>query len=315
LVRFATPATFQSNNTTSLADAATVISLEGNTLIESGAQLSGPGKLRVTNFSTLRLADGAAVDVAIQNTNAIVEIGNSAGTATVSSYEQMLGGELRVDISGLPAGNSYDKLLVSGQASLAGKLTVNLNLAGAQAGDTWKVLGAGSIIGSFDFFQVTGTPAGQILQKYETADGVYVTLADKLTYAMWAANKGLDGANNGIGQDPDSDLIINGLEMFMGLNPLVSDPGQNPPLVVTDINGLNYLSITVPLDTNINPADLELMATRSTDLQLWSDKDILVTDDPYEPLQHLLYRTFTSQVPVGEPDKEFLRLELHLISP
>ena len=314
-VRFSTPATFQSNSTTTLADANTVISLTGNTVVASGAQFSGPGKLRATNNINLQLADGAVVDVAVQNTNAILLVGNSPGSATVASYEQLIGGTMTVEINGPPNSSDYDQLVVTGEANLAGQLIIDFGAAGAQPGDTWKVISAGTVIGSFDTFQVTGTPAGQILQKFETADGVYITLAAKLTYAKWSANEGLDGTNNGIGQDPDHDLIINALEMFMGLDPLASDLGQNPPLVIANVNGLDYLSISVPLDTNINPADLELVATRSTDLQLWSDTEVLASDEPFDPVEHLLHRTFISQTPIGELDKEFLRLELRLIAP
>lgn len=59
-------------------------------------------------------------------------------------------------------------------------------------------------------------------------------------YRAWAISRGLDGTpshEDGFGDDPDGDVIANGLEWILGGNPLVSDAGILPAAEVDPAGG------------------------------------------------------------------------------
>ena len=312
-VRIASPASFNFGSATTLADTDTVLRLEGDSSMAKGAVISGPGAVVVGNGNTLALADGSTISARLVNENGSLQLGSAigAGRAMVASYSQLQPAALFIDILGAPASDDWDQLVVSGGASLAGKLVVTFDVPAAQAGDVWKVLSAGSLSGSFDVLNASGVPAGHILQKIETADGVYLKLATNKDYAKWAAEVGLpEGQGDGPGDDPDGDRLSNALEMFLGGNPLVSDIGILPPLKMIEIGGVRYLSLSLPLARHNVPGDLIITVTQSTDLSDWSVENVVVEGSDFDPLTCIETRIYRSVFPFASLPREFLRIEV-----
>jgi hypothetical protein len=314
-VRFTTPSSFDNGSVTTLADAGTVLRLQANAALAKGAVFSGPGRLEIGGGHTLTLANGATVGVAVTNDRSRLEIGASPGQATVASYTQTSQATMAVEISGGPATSDWDQLTVSGHAELGGRLEVVFNVALAEACDTWKILSADSVSGSFSEFSVVGAPAGHQVRKFETSTGVYLTLSKESTFSAWAMEQGLLPGDDGVGDDPDGDMIGNALEMLLGSDPEVPEFGLLPGAELTTVNGIDFLSMTLPLHVGITPTDLILGAERSTDLENWSAGDIESGTDGFNEIQCLDMRLFRSKIPFGTLPAEFLRLQITGIDP
>lgn len=84
-------------------------------------------------------------------------------------------------------------------------------------------------------------------------DGVYLKLASVLSYAKWANKTGLEnGVNDGLSDDPDGDRISNGLEMYLGSDPLVPEQGLLPTMEKLSLLGVEYLSVELQVATAHN---------------------------------------------------------------
>lgn len=203
-----------------------------------------------------------------------------------------------VEISGGPATSNWNQLTVSGHAELSGRLEVVFNAPAAVTCDTWKILSASSVSGAFSEFTVIGAPVGHRVRKFVTSTGV-LTLSRESTFADWALGQGLGPGNNGIDDDPDGDGAGNALEMFLGSDPEVAESGLLPGADVTKVDGIDYLSITLPLHAGIMPTDLTLGAVRSTDLVLWSDAKIEIGTASFDEVLCWYKMLFRSKIPLG----------------
>jgi hypothetical protein len=311
-VRFTTPAAFDVGAVAALADAGTVLRLEANASVAKGTVFSGPGRLEIGGGNTLALANGAAVGIAITNEQSNLEIG---APSSVASYTQTSQATMVVEVFGRPDTSDWDQLAVSGNAVLSGRLEVVFNAAAAEACDTWKILSAASVSGGFTEFSVTGAPAGHQILKFETPTGVYLTLTRVATFAEWAAEEGLVPGNDAVADDPDGDLVGNALEMLLGGDPEVAESGLMPGAEITTVNGIGYLSITLPLHAGITPADLKFGAVRSTDLEVWSGDNTVVGSAGFNEVLCLDKRVFRSTIPFGSLPAEFLRIQITEVGP
>ncbi len=95
----------------------------------------------------------------VNNTGATVGPGASAGALTITgNYTQSAGGALVVEIGGTTQGTQFDHLSVGGTAFLNGALQLSrINSFAPSSTDTFEILNAGSVSGSFS--SVTGTDA------------------------------------------------------------------------------------------------------------------------------------------------------------
>jgi hypothetical protein len=309
-VRITSAAWFENGVVATLADAGTIVRLEAAASISKGAAFSGPGRLVIAGGNTLTLANGAAVGVAVTNDQSNLEIGASPGQAGIASYVQTSQATMVVEIFGRPETSDWDQLTVTGNAELAGRLEVVFNAATAEPCDTWKILSAASVSGGFTEFSVTGAPAGHQILKFETPTGVYLTLAKVSKFADWAAEEGLVPGNNAVDDDPDGDLIANALEMLLGSDPEVAEAGLLPGPSITTVNGVDYLSITLPIHAGSVPADLKFGAQRSTDLEVWSGDDIVEESAGFNEVLCSEMKLFRSTIPFGSLPAEFLRLQV-----
>lgn len=309
-VRITTTSVFGSDSSTVFADGDAILHLGNNGTINAGAAFSGPGRLVIGGGYNLTLGNGSTVGVSVSNDSSNLEIGVGPAQASVAEYDQNNGATMVIDISDRPNTTNWDKLTVSGNADLSGRLEVVFNAGTAVACDTWKIINAGSLTGGFTQFSVAGVPAGHRLLKFETPTGVYLTLSMELTYAEWALSKGLQPGSDAVDQDPDGDLMVNALEMLLGTDPEAAEFGLLPGPGITTVNGVDYLSLELPVHAESTPVDLEYGAVRSTDLENWSAGNITVWTSGFDEVSCKETKIYRSNFPFGSLPSEFLRIKV-----
>lgn len=109
----------------------------------SGGSIKGSGSINVPNFSH----NGGAISP-----------GYSPGTISFSGNQDFTNSILTIEVAGIgTAGTDFDRVVVSGAATLAGTLALSVTHAGVD-GDEVIILTATSVTGQFG--TVTGLPAG-----------------------------------------------------------------------------------------------------------------------------------------------------------
>jgi autotransporter-associated beta strand protein len=129
-----------------------------NTFINSGGTLSGTGIIG-GNLSN----------------NGIVSPGDSPGTLQVSgNFSQGSGGVLDIEIASLL---SYDQLMVSGTATLAGTLDVTLDGYTGHAGDIFTILSSSGLSGNFLNLDLPELGNGLFFTERVTSNDVLLTVS------------------------------------------------------------------------------------------------------------------------------------------
>ena len=146
----------------------------GLTSIASGGVLQGSATL---TGGTLRGA--GQVTGNLTNTSGTVEPGSSPGTLTVSgNYSQGSGGTLRTEIAGTTPGTQFDRLSVGGSATLNGTLAIaNAPAFDPAVSDTFEVLSAGSVSGTFSSVTGAEQPSGKTYTANYNVDDVTLSVA------------------------------------------------------------------------------------------------------------------------------------------
>ena len=135
-----TGSTFTSNGNYAQTDGNTFLS--GGTLTASGTVLLQGGQLAGTGSINGSVNNAALVQIGDDVTVGILRINGG--------YAQTAEGSLQVKIGGYNAGTDFDQLLVTGQATVDGTLTITLiNSFSPNSGDTFSVLSANSVMGIF----------------------------------------------------------------------------------------------------------------------------------------------------------------------
>jgi hypothetical protein len=130
----------------------------GRTTVDSGALLGAAGAHYALTGG--RLNGAGTIAGALENTGGTVAPGTSPGTLTVDgSYTQGPDGTLETEIAGIDPGSGYDRLAVSGPATLDGALVI-ITPAGFEPpfGSSYDVITADTAAG--EFATVTGTEVG-----------------------------------------------------------------------------------------------------------------------------------------------------------
>jgi autotransporter-associated beta strand protein/T5SS/PEP-CTERM-associated repeat protein len=141
----------------------------GNLTVGAGAMLGGTGPIEADVFN-----------------NGTVSPGNSIGTMTVAGdYAQSSASSLDIEIAGP---GSFDRLVVSGQASLAGTLNI-VPLGGNQLafGEQYAFLDAGSIAGAFDTINMPAGFRGRFMENGSA--GTLLVAPASYTQAAVTANQ------------------------------------------------------------------------------------------------------------------------------
>jgi hypothetical protein len=286
-----------------------------STVTVSGGTFNGSGAFRVFGGGRLRLVHGTQVGVAVVNEGGIVEPGPGPAHVTVESFGQNIFGTLEMRIDGSPGSGNYDKLIVEETASIAGTLSINFNVPGAQPCDTWQVIAAGDIANSFNQLLVVGVEPGLKLVKYETDTGVFLTLTEDKTFAAWASGKGLVPPDNDPGDDPDHDGLVNAFEALVSGNPLVANGNLLSPASLVAVSGTNYLALTLRRDAGVNITNLQFGAKQSTNLVNWTTNNVVLHSQTFDANACDEVFTYRSIIPFATLPKEFLKLEVKLVSP
>jgi cyclophilin family peptidyl-prolyl cis-trans isomerase len=118
--------------------------------IEAGATFTGTGKIIVGAGKTLSTTHGANIARPLEVSGGEFSPGLATGAVTLSSYTQLSTGKLTIQLGGETVGTQYDQLNVTTTAALAGNLSIfAISSFSPSAGDTFNILNAGSITGSF----------------------------------------------------------------------------------------------------------------------------------------------------------------------
>jgi hypothetical protein len=151
---------------------------DGNSQVNTGAVL----KASALSILGGKVAGSGTIDAAVNN-SAMMSPGSSPGILTIAAgkdFQQSSLGVLKVEIGGTAPGTQYDRLTVGGSASLAGRLQVSLiNGFSPKPGDTFPVLTASSVSGSFSVIDPTGIP-GAFWAPFYTGTNVVLTLGYNL---------------------------------------------------------------------------------------------------------------------------------------
>ncbi|NOY42687.1 MAG: hypothetical protein GXP26_12735, partial [Planctomycetes bacterium] len=171
-------ATFSSTGTnTLLAD----LYLQGNVVVQEGAQFDGDSSLINMSGSVLTAENGAFIDVSVENLGRL-DLDIIAAKVGVLAFENYDTGTLVIDLAsnGGVAGFDQDQLIVGGLAELlGGTLEVNL-LAGFMptAGDAFTILtAAGGVSGTFDAYDFPALIAGDEWSVRYEPDRVILTIS------------------------------------------------------------------------------------------------------------------------------------------
>lgn len=173
--------------------------LEGaNTRIAAGATFAGGGTLFIPDGSTVQLQDNADVDVLIQNQGTL-ELGLAAAPNAQASgldYQQDAAGELAITLGGTGL-SDFDRLTLTGVASLAGALDISLNNGYVPAaGNMFPFLAAStSVLGAFTAVtQPADMPAGLLFDVVYAPNLVQLVVVNAPIYS---ADFNLDGNVDG----------------------------------------------------------------------------------------------------------------------
>jgi outer membrane autotransporter protein len=171
-----------------------LLNLLGQVLVNGQATVSAGGLLingefTANSLTVLRnaLLGGAGTIFGNVLNNGTVSPGNSPGTLTiVGNYTQASSGHLAVEIAGP---NNFDRLVVSGTATLAGTLTVTTVNGGTLSfGDKYQFLSAGGgISGEFDTIAMPSGFRGRFLTDSSNTQGTL--LVAPLSYTQMAVTQ------------------------------------------------------------------------------------------------------------------------------
>ena len=215
------------------------------TIVHSGATFSGGASLVVPSANTLRLLDGADVDVLIEN-NGTLDLGASPGQTSGLDFEQSGTGTWDLELGGTGI-NDYDRMTLTGIASLAGTLDVSL-IGGftPTLGDSFSILLAGSVIGTFD--SVLGSPGAGLA--YDVAYNANSVLLSVI-------NAGLAGDlnNDGFVGVDDLNIVLVNWNQTVPPGDAAADPSGDNYVGVDDLNIVlvNWNNGTPPVDNTSIP--------------------------------------------------------------
>jgi autotransporter-associated beta strand protein len=222
----------------------------GSLIIASGATMGGSS---LTVEATATLGGSGTVNAPV-TANGTVSPGTAIGLLTVGGNTS-LNGSLAIQIDG----TNSDKLVVTGDLTLAGALTV-----GEQ--------GTGFTQNSYVVAECTGTlsgsltvPDGYILTV--SGNQLILTKASTSAYLTWIGTFSLGGLT-GIDEDPDNDGLDNGTEFVLkGGNPEVAGGTQSPSASVSGSN----LVFTFERDDRAKGASagVSVSVESGTDLASW----------------------------------------------
>jgi hypothetical protein len=147
--------------------------------IDTGTVFTGTGTLTVGSGRLLGIREDYILTQSLIN-HGTVAPGLSLGAVGVTApYLQFSDGTLWVQLAGTTVDTQYDRLATSSTAFLAGRLQVSLlNGFVPGVGNSFTVLTAQSIVGSFTSFDLPQLPAGKLWNISQSATAVTLTITN-----------------------------------------------------------------------------------------------------------------------------------------
>jgi hypothetical protein len=163
------------NTATAVPSGGLVVSTR-DAFIDTGASFTGTGGLGVANGRTLGIRENFVLDRDFSN-HGRLELGLDIGSITVPNYLQYSDGTLDIQLGGTTADTTYDRLNASNTAYLAGKLDVSF-IPGytPQATNSFTVLTANSIVGSFNSYELPLLTPGLVWKVSQAAGAITLTV-------------------------------------------------------------------------------------------------------------------------------------------
>ena len=228
-------------------------------LIRSGVAAAGAGRLIAANFGRLTLADGVDLDVFVENQTEVAVDGTGNGRVDVGDYLQTSAASILFSLETTTLGD-FDRLIVSGNADLAGEISIDKIGAGTfDAYDTISVLTASAgLSGTFDTVAgiSDGLPSSEGFAVTYDANSVDITRAllgdanldmsvDVLTDAFTLVNNlGIGSGATWADGDFNGDGAIDVLgDAFVLINNLGASSAATASLVTTAIPEPGSLSL------------------------------------------------------------------------
>jgi hypothetical protein len=156
-----------------------------NIIVEDGATFSGTGAIIVPDGSHMVAENGADFGVLLDMQGAF-RPGNSQGIARVDilDFQTAPSSELFFEFIGTSL-NAYDRLVVDGTAVVDGFLSLDIDDISPGVpfvpvlGNTFNIITATSVIGTFDTVDVSGMPAGLAFHVNYLANAVQLQVVNK----------------------------------------------------------------------------------------------------------------------------------------
>jgi cyclophilin family peptidyl-prolyl cis-trans isomerase len=147
--------------------------------IDTGAVFAGTGSLTVASGRTLGIREDYILTQSLIN-HGTVAPGLSLGAVGVTApYFQFSDGMLAIQLAGTTVDTQYDRFSTNNTAFLAGRLQVSLLNGFVPAiGNSFIVLTAQSIVGSFSSFDLPQLPAGRLWNISQSATAVTLTITN-----------------------------------------------------------------------------------------------------------------------------------------
>ena len=137
------------------------IILDGLLTVSNGGQVLVGGQILIQEQGELH--GNGTVTGNVQN-GVLVAPGTSPGRLTIEgNYSQLSSGALQIELAGLIPGATYDQLMVTGNTTLDGTLSVAfLNGFAPKLGDSFDNLDWGTLSGTFSTLQLPALDTGLV---------------------------------------------------------------------------------------------------------------------------------------------------------
>jgi hypothetical protein len=305
-------------------------------IVEAGAVFSGNGKLVCEQQSSMTAGAGANINVLLEM-HGTLRPGNLDEIARVDlrDYQQTSNGRLEVEVAGTGI-SQFDRLVVDGAAQVAGTLHVDIDGGFVpSAGQTFTIITAGSVSGTFSSLIVEGFPSTLSYRVNYLPTAVQVEMIAATPYDVWINSFGIgNAALRAKTADPDRDGLNNLAEFALDGNPVSARNTGKIVGKVGSVSGTPAFTLTFPVRNGAVPdpgdpagGELRLRQTADTlryaiqasdNLTAWPLEVTEVSGADAAAIRTGLpaltigwnYRTFRSPGPVAGDPQEFMRVRI-----
>ncbi|TVR45419.1 MAG: hypothetical protein EA425_18180, partial [Puniceicoccaceae bacterium] len=283
--------------------------LNNATLDPSGPVLLNGGSLEGTG----------TVASSLDNAGSLIPGASPGRLAITGAYTQQAAGTLAVEVAGFTPETEHDLVAVTGSATLAGAIEATL-LDGFQPefGDTFTILTAASVSGTFDAWSGAGHRRGRGWKVDTTPTSALLRVGpgiisfDDWLDEFYTAEERADPAIGGPNGDPGKTGINNLTRYFLGMIPWAPDHSLLPrPVVVTvESNGQATRHLAFEFERRRHADGVSATYQFSQDMQSWTEsgltEEILFVGNTMETVRIRVLE------PIAEDanDAGFLRLVL-----